>query len=94
MLVSEGVPAGSCGVLASWRGDSVSVQWGWPTGVLWSLSGGELLGGIAGRWPGPDCEIPERGSGEGAEGVMASPPAMRRPSQGRRAAQAEGARGG
>ena len=73
MLVSEGVPAGSCGVLASWRGDSVSVQWGWPTGVLWSLSGGELLGGRAGRWPGPDCEIPERGSREGGRGSHGLP---------------------
>lgn len=83
-------------MLASRRGQGVSVRWGWPTGralVLVRGGGGEP-GGRVGRWPGPDCEIPERGTGEGAEGVMASPPGMQRPSEGRRAAQADGVWGG
>ena len=58
-------------MLASWRGQGVSVRWGWPTGralVLVRGGGGEP-GGRAGRRPGPDYEIPEGGTGEGAEGV-------------------------
>lgn len=95
MLVSEGCPCRrewSAGVLEG-REHFHAVRV-----AHWECSsprpGGELLGGRAGRWPGPDCEIPERGSREGAEGVRASPPGVRRPSQGRRAAQAAGAQGG